>query len=107
MDKISITPRFHIIGSSKDNLIVIKEKPKKKLHTSKNVTKNKSKSHEKIRSHKSCKNYKISHNIFEEKLNLKNKFILRNDFDRAHCVKFLNEKYKMLEKPNLTDEICN
>lgn len=112
MDKISITPRFNEIGPIKDDLFIIKEKSKIKKHTSKNILKykNKSQSHRKIKKNKSSKYFKLSHsniNIFGKELILKNKFFLRNDFDREHCIKFLNEKYQMLEKPILIDEICN
>ena len=108
MDNVEITPRFHIIGSSKNNLIVIEKKHKKKKLTSENVSKFKSRTHSKHKNKnpKSSKTFKNADNKIESIL-FNKKFLLRNDFDRKHCKKFLKEKLLMLEKPILYDEICN
>ena len=82
------------------------------------LSKKSSKSKKSHKSHKSHKSNNISniHKISKSTkivnngldiINIKNKFILRNDFDSKHSKKFLKEKFLMLEKPILIDEICN
>ena len=116
MDTIKETPRFHKIGSSKNNLIVVVKKDAvelgKKTHTSKNVSKFKreSKSSNNSKTKKRSKSIKIKKNdlnSFLKAINMKKKFLLRNDFDKKHAKEFLKEKKLMLEKPFLIDEIQN
>ena len=111
MEKIvEFTPRFHKIGSSKNNLIIVEQK-KKKIQTCKNLSKFKQRSDSNIKNRKSAlsiettKNYDLD--SFIKTFNIKKKFIIKNDFDRKNSKKFLQEKYLMLEKPVLLDEICN
>ena len=108
--EVEFTPRFHKIGSSRLDLMIIEETSKRKKNTSKNVSrfKNIIKSKSCIKKeNKSCKSFNIDdlRNI-ESRFNLRHKFYLRNDFDKEHCKIFLKEKYLCLEKPILFDEIC-
>ena len=73
-----------------------KSKKSHKTHKSNNIS----------NIHKISKSTKIVNNGLDI-INIKNKFILRNDFDSKHSKKFLKEKFLMLEKPILIDEICN
>ena len=105
----TFTPRFYNIGESRKNLRLIKEKSKKKRHSVEqisNVRKLKYRSSKKAKNSEKIKSIKIN-----DVKNLKSlflpKFILRNDFDKDHCRKFLKEKHKYMEKPKLYDEICN
>ena len=106
--EVEFTPRFHKIGSSRLDLMIIEETSKRKKNTSKNVSRFKN-----IIKSKSCiKKENKSYNSFddlrniESRFNLRHKFYLRNDFDKEHCKIFLKEKYLCLEKPILFDEIC-
>ena len=109
--EVEFTPRFHKIGSSRLDLMIIEETSKKRKNTSKNVSRFnnmiKSKSCTKVKTKNSCKSFNIEdlRNI-ENQFNSRHKFFLRNDFDREHCKIFLKEKYLCLEKPILFDEIC-
>ena len=122
MDKVEFTPRFHKISNKS---LVKEDQPDKKIQTCKNVSKFKRKSHKSNKSnkssisnksHKSRKSRKSNAKSMDRVtrksaktvniLTVKNKFILRNDFDRKHSKQFLEEKYEMLEKPILFDEIC-
>ena len=104
-----VTPRFHKIGESRKNLKLIKEKSKKRRHSIEEISKiknlknksvNKAKKNEKIKSIK-IDDIKNINSIFLHK------FILRNDFDKAHCRKFLKEKHMYMEKSKFFDEIFN
>ena len=124
MDKTQVTPRFFKIDSIKKNLEDDELNIEKKIQTCKNVSKFKSKSSTKIKcrkskisrksrkstksnkSHKSAKTEESNLTNFFKTINIKKKFLLRNDFDRKHSKKFLEEKHLMLEKPILFDEIC-
>ena len=102
--EVEFTPRFsNIIGDSRMN-IFIEEKRKKKRHTSENVsnfkTLLKQKSNKKVKNREKSKSNKNINNILNQK------FILRNDYDKEHCKRFLKEKYVCMEKPKLIDEIC-
>ena len=109
--EVEFTPRFHKIGSSRLDLMIVEEISKKRKNTSKNVSKFKnilkSKSCKKVKTKNSCKSFNIGElrNI-ENQFNSKHKFFLRNDFDKENCKIFLKEKYLCLEKPILFDEIC-
>ena len=108
--EVEFTPRFHKIGSSRLDLMIIEETSKKRKNTSKNVSKFKnffnSKSCNK-EANNCCKSInKDDIRNIESRFNLRNKFFLRNDFDKEHCKIFLKEKYLCLEKPILFDEIC-
>ena len=109
---VEFTPRFHKIGSSRLDLMIIEEtsKIRNMRNTNKNLSKYKSiksKSCKKVKTHKSCKTCKLDDlRSFENQFNLRHKFCLRNDFDKEHCKIFLKEKYLCLEKPILFDEIC-
>mgnify|MGYP007104131993 CR=1 FL=1 len=74
-----------------------KNMERNKSHKSRKSRKSNAKSMDRV-TRKSAKTVNI--------LTVKNKFILRNDFDRKHSKQFLEEKYEMLEKPILFDEIC-
>ena len=106
--ELEITPRFHVIDPN-EKIIKKNEITKRKRHTSKSLHKFKSKSLIIFRNNKSSKSIQIGDNnniyIFENKFNFNKKFILRNDFDKNHCKKFLREKFLMLEEPILIDEI--
>ena len=125
MDKVEFTPRFHKSGNSNKSLCK-DDLPDKKIQTCKNISKFKRKSHksnktsESIQTPKSRKSYKSRKSNAKSMghlakksiktaniLTIKNKFFLRNDFDRKHSKQFLEEKYAMLEKPVLFDDICN
>ena len=112
MDEIKVTPRFRDIGSSKNNLLVVVKDDiiGKKISTCKNVSKFKriSKSSNKSNGRKSRKSLQTQKNdikSFLKAINMKKKFLMRNDFDKKHCKQFLKEKKLMLEKPILFDEI--
>ena len=109
--EIEFTPRFHKIGSSRLDLMIIEETSKIRKNTSKNLSKYKniikSKSCKKVNTNKSCKTFNIDDlRSIENQFNSRHKFFLRNDFDKEHCKIFLKEKYLCLEKPILFDEIC-
>ena len=132
-NKVEFTPRFNKGEISNKKLLMIEDIPNKKIQTCKNLSKFKRKSNKSSKSviskksgkskkskkskktHKSnskLKNFKTSKstktvNNNLNYINVKNKFFLRNDFDSKHCKQFLKEKYLMLEKPILFDEICN
>ena len=110
--EVVVTPRFHKIGESRKNLKLLKEKSKKRRHSVeyvtnikkfKNKSKKKAKNSEKIKKIKKIRinDVKSTNSIFFHK------FILRNDFDQDHCIKFLKEKNVYMEKPKFFDEICN
>ena len=109
---VEFTPRFNWIDSAKKNLLDLEDKKKRKGYTSKNLSNYKNLYKKKIKNHKRCKSSKCNkasiNNInIITKNKLKEKFILRNDFDKEHCKIFLKEKFLYLEKPILYDEICN
>ena len=112
MDKVEFTPRFHRIGSSKKDLTLVVDDPlEKKIQTCKNISKFRKKSNSrssKSKSRKSSKTYKSEDkniNKYLKAINIKKKFLLRNDFDKKNSKIFLKEKHLMLEKPILFDEI--
>ena len=107
--EVVVTPRFHKIGESRKNLKLLKEKSKKRRHSVEyvaNIKKLKNKSKKKAKNSEKIKDIRINdiksiNNIFFHK------FILRNDFDQDHCIKFLKEKHVYMEKPKFFEEICN
>ena len=126
-NKVEFTPRFNKGENSNKKLLMMEDIPDKKIQTCKNISKfkrksNKSsksviskksskskkshKSNSQLKIHKTSKSTKTANNNLNI-INIKNKFFLRNDFDSKHCKQFLKEKYLMLEKPVLFDEICN
>ena len=107
-----ITPRFHELGSSKKNNNILESRSNKKTKTSKNLAKYTKKSNSPIKVHKSNKSNKTNQtsndiDCFLKAFNLKQKFLIRNDFDKKNCKKFLQSKFISLEKPILLDEIEN
>ena len=101
-----ITPRFHELGSSKKNNNILENGKKKKAKTRKSLAKYKRKSISLIKVHKSNETNQTSNDIdcFLKAFNLKQKFLIRNDFDKKNCKKFLKSKFISLEEPILLDE---
>ena len=107
--EVVVTPRFHKIGESRKNLKLLKEKSKKRRHSVEyvaNIKKFKNKSKKKTKNSEKIKKIRIN-DVKSTNSIFFHKFVLRNDFDQDHCIKFLKEKNVYMEKPKFFDEICN
>ena len=107
--EVVVTPRFHKIGESRKNLKLLKEESKKRRHSVEyvtNIKKFKNKSKKKAKNSEKIKKIRIN-DVKSTNSIFFHKFILRNDFDQDHCIKFLKEKNVYMEKPKFFDEICN
>ena len=104
-----ITPRFHNIGESRKNLKILKENSKKRRNSVEHASNMKALKNKSKKKNKKCEKNKKKRINDVKSINsiFFHNFILRNDFDKDHCKKFLKEKLVYMEKPKLFDEICN